>query len=298
MGTPRLTCYGVAVATNTTGGVVSTSPEALRLLLTQHILPHAAADPLGRDFREQRLYNEAVGASGCRALASALSSHSVLPCQADEVFKAHLSDLERAFDTFAGKNAEGVVSKGPKFMSLADFEDLLMLAHLCRDRDEPTEVVTGMQAAPSSYSFTQADTKPMGVVRMTTRRSVHEDGGTPGVAHAVPPQHERVVKMAFAHSIQTVVNPNVSHRQQHLSFVEFIEAVRACASVSHVVLHNATAQRILQVWAWCGRPSSWVGLRSILSPASKWRLLTSYGPWSSRSCSTWESWTSPVATRG
>ena len=167
------------------------------------------------------------------------------------MFKAHLSDLERAFDLFAGKNSEGVVSKGPKFMSLADFEDLLMLAHLCRDRDEPSEVVTGMQAAPSSYSFTQADTKPMGVVRMTTRRSVHEDGGTPGVAHAVPPQHERVVKMAFAHSIQTVVNPNVSHRQQHLSFVEFIEAVRLCASVSQAVLYNATARRISQVGVVC-----------------------------------------------
>ena len=118
------------------------------------------------------------------------------------MFKRCLPALQRLFDAYAGRFTEvKVFSNGPKFMSIHDALGFAVASGLCHDSGDAEDGAPTPKhatAAPSAAATTTA-----------------EAGGVPQLG-------ERVVKMAFVHSTQTVVDELQSHRHRQLSFVQFL----------------------------------------------------------------------------
>ena len=108
---------------DSTAGECASESEALEKLLTEHVLPNSARDPLKSDeFRREQLHTEGV----------------------DLVFKHHLEDLKLVFNSYAGRHLTQKLSKTVKWMTYADFQLLLTTCGL--RTEDGAEEETGVDA--------------------------------------------------------------------------------------------------------------------------------------------------------
>jgi len=151
----------------------------------------------------------------------------VFYAQVDNVFKASLLEIQKLYARYAGcldvKRSSN--AKPASVMSLPEFMLLTVDVGLCRQEGGHDD------GAANGNTSTHADGDATLDGEAGTASLVASDAPAAvalGLPDALP---ERIIKGAFVHSIQPVVNQQTTHRFQQVCFMEFLEAVRRCMLV-------------------------------------------------------------------